>query len=137
MFPEKMTQGMVERHDLLEKNGVLVPKNYSVSNAILYQLFLENDFHDVFETSKGEQRISYIKQLADIARTLDELKFFPLNFVRDLREQDGKVFYVDFGCDLGAPTEVKREKAKETLLNSLDDQREKDIAKLHYAKVLN
>jgi hypothetical protein len=87
-----------ERRQLLAAAGVPVPELYWAGNGLLLERFIDKDLRPI----SHDTDFRIVVQLASIAAALDGLGFVPIAFLRDLREADELVYFIDFGSDLGS-----------------------------------
>jgi hypothetical protein len=106
--PEKQLLDWMRRREKLKRCGIRVPTLFSASDGLICEEFI------AFPLS--EELLSLVsRELGLIAARLDAAGFVTINFVADMRYQDGNLFYVDFGSDLGEPGEEPTKAAKTVL----------------------
>ena len=111
--PEKSLSDWAKRRQLLSANGIPVANWLWTGEATIIEPFYPKTYKEVanFET------------LIKIAFTLDKLGFTTLKFLDDIRcDSRGNPFYIDFGFDLGEPSENNKKVAKEYLLKQCADK---------------
>lgn len=110
--PEKSLLDWARRREILMRNGIAVSHWYHHSAAIIFEDFYPNTSSDV----------DFDKVLS-IGHKLDQLGFTTLKFSDDIRaDKDGNPFFIDFGFDLGEPSETVKVSAKEYLLRQFPDK---------------
>jgi len=114
--PEVQRADWIKRRKILVGAGIRVPHLYYSDEGIILEEFIESELHaPAYETE------SVIKEIARIAVVLDRFGFTTFGFLDDLRIQNDKVYFVDFGSDLGDPAEVPTERARNTLELKLEE----------------
>ena len=110
--PEKSLHDWKRRREILMRNGIAVSHWYHHSNASIIEDFYPN-------TSSS---VDFMKILT-IANKLDKLGFTTLKFSDDIRaDKNGNPFFIDFGFDLGEPSDKINTAAKEYLLLHYPDR---------------
>jgi hypothetical protein len=112
--PERMLDSWLSRRETLRLIGVRVPILYAAFAGTLYEEYIESE---LFERSLCSETLT-----TDVARTaalVDRAGFESLSFLSDLRTQNEKAYYVDFGFDLGDPTGVPNKRARSSLGKAL------------------
>lgn len=110
--PEKSLLDWARRREILMRNGIAVSHWYHHSAATIFEDFYPNTSSDV----------DFDKVLS-IGHKLDQLGFATLKFSDDLRaDKEGNPFFIDFGFDLGEPSETVKMSAKEYLLRQFPDK---------------
>lgn len=95
LFPEKSLLDWKRRREILSDNDIPVSKWYFSSGGTIYEEFYP---------FKAKDRANF-NQLLKVGCKLDALGFETLKFVDDiLVDDEGDLHYVDFGFDLGEPT---------------------------------
>lgn len=94
--PEKSLLDWTRRRDILLTNKIPVSKWYWTGEATIIETYYPKTHFDT----------TYFTDLIGIAYTLDKLGFTTLKFLDDLRcDGNGKPYYIDFGFDLGEPSD--------------------------------
>lgn len=110
--PERSLLDWARRREILMRNGIAVSHWYHHSAATIFEDFYPN-------TSSA---VDFDKVLS-IGHKLDQLGFTTLKFSDDIRaDKDGNPFFIDFGFDLGEPSETVKLSAKEYLLRQFPDK---------------
>jgi hypothetical protein len=105
--PEKSLLDWTRRRKILLDNHIPVSTWLWTGEATIIEPFYPKDFT---ETANFDDLIK-------IGFLLDKLGFTTLKFLDDLRcNKDGKPYYIDFGFDLGEPSENIKASAKEYLI---------------------
>lgn len=105
--PEKSLLDWTRRRKILLENNIPVSTWLWTGDATIIEPFYPNDYT---ETASFEDLIK-------IGFSLDNLGFTTLKFLDDLRcDIDGHPHYIDFGFDLGEPSEYTKTSAKEYLI---------------------
>ncbi|MFH1420399.1 MAG: nucleoside-diphosphate kinase [Candidatus Aenigmatarchaeota archaeon] len=118
--PAKRMVELLDRRTILSQQGVNVPYVYGCDSGTIYEEYIE---HDLIEYLKHNllQREKVIPALRKTARILDANGFRPLDFLRDCRTDGEYVYYIDFGFDLGEPsnesTDIAEKQLKKFLLS--------------------
>lgn len=121
LLPEKSLLDWFRRREILEKNGISVSFWYHYADATIFE-----EFYPYSSNKVPFEEILYI------GYKLDMLGFSTLKFTDDIRaDKNGKPFFVDFGFDLGEPSNIKTTNAKKYLLENYPEKR--DEIKKHYA----
>jgi len=109
--PEKSLLDWTRRREILIRNGIAVSNWYHQSAATIIEDFYPNTSHQVA-----------FSKILKIGHQLDQLGFTSLKFTDDIRaDKHGNPFYIDFGFDLGEPSETPKTIAKEYLLKIFPD----------------
>ena len=112
--PEKSLLDWSRRRNFLMRNGITVSNWYHQSGACIIEDFYPNTFE--FYDFEKILTIGYI---------LDQLGFSTLKFSDDIRgDKSGELFYIDFGFDLGEPSETPKSNAKNLLLRQFPHKKE-------------
>lgn len=82
---------------------IMVPRLFSYHNGVIYEEFIPHTVAGFWEESKAK-RNGAIKDLAQVASALDILGFHPVSIVPNLRVKNDRMYWVDFGADLGSAT---------------------------------
>ena len=112
--PERMLGSWLGRRETLRRVGVRVPILYSAFAGTLYEEYVEAELFEHFFCSDA--------LAVDVARTaalIDWAGFESLAFLDDLRTQEERAYYVDFGFDLGDPTGVPNKRARSNMEKKL------------------
>lgn len=113
MFPEKSLFDWARRRKMLMDNGVPVSNWYSTSGATIYE-----DFYPF----TAKEKVKF-EALLSIGHKLDSLGFTTLKFIDDIRaDKGGNPHLIDFGFDLGEPSENHTFSAKEYLMKVFPDK---------------
>jgi len=109
MFPEKSLLDWTRRRKILNDNGVPVSNWYFASEGTIYE-----DFYPFTAKEKVD-----FESLLTIGQKLDVLGFTTLKFIDDIRaDGNGNPYFIDFGFDLGEPSDNKVSSAKEYLIKT-------------------
>ena len=109
MFPEKSLQDWTRRRKILADNRISVSNWYFASEATIYE-----DFYPFTAKEKVDFEI-----LLSIGYKLDTLGFSTLKFIDDIRaDNNGNPYFIDFGFDLGEPSNDKVSSAKDYLIKT-------------------
>lgn len=112
--PEKSLVDWTRRRAILADNGIPVSNWYFYGNAVIYE-----DFYP-----KPAKEGAAFEKIISIGYKLDQLGFTTLKFLDDIRaDEDGNPYYIDFGFDLGEPSNNTKENAKEYLLGQYPDRK--------------
>lgn len=114
--PERMLDSWLSRRETLRRIGVRVPTLYSAFGGTLYEEYVEAELVEHFSGSEA--------LATDVARTaalIDWAGFESLAFLDDLRTQEERAYYVDFGFDLGDPTGVPNKRARSNIERKLSE----------------
>lgn len=110
--PEKSLLDWTRRREILMRNGIAVSHWYHYSDASIIEDFYPNTSNSV----------DFVKILT-IGHKLDKLGFTTLKFSDDIRaDKNGNPFFIDFGFDLGEPSDKINTSAKEYLLLHYPDR---------------
>jgi hypothetical protein len=105
--PEKSLIDWTNRRTILADNKISVSHWYWTGEATIYEPFYPN---------KADKTKNF-NILIQIAFMLDKLGFTTLKFLDDiLCDKDGNPYYIDFGFDLGEPSQTIKTTAKEYLI---------------------
>ena len=106
LFPERTLRDWERRRHILAQSGIPVSKWYWFGDGIIFEDYYEFTAH---------RKVDFPK-LLEIAFKLDSLGFEAFNFLEDLRaDTHGNPYFVDFGFDLGEPSNVPSLRSKITL----------------------
>jgi hypothetical protein len=103
----------LRRRELLSKIGIPVPRLYSAKDATIFEEFIDFPITAVKLIDEA-----ILDQVGEIGAHLDFNGFSTLSFVSDLRIKNGQVLYVDFGFDLGEPSDLLKDCAREAILKA-------------------
>ena len=107
--PEKSLIDWTNRRTVLADNKVSVSHWFWTGEATIYEPFYPNKV----------DKTKDFDILIQTAFTLDKLGFTTLKFLDDiLCDKDGKPHYIDFGFDLGEPSQTMKTTAKEHLIKT-------------------
>lgn len=107
--PEKSLIDWTNRRAILADNNISVSHWFWTGEATIYEPFYPN---------KSDQTKDFTT-LIQTAFILDKLGFTTLKFLDDiLCDNDGNPFYIDFGFDLGEPSQTVKTSAKEHLIKT-------------------
>jgi hypothetical protein len=120
--PDQQLKNWNSRREFINKIGIKTPILFSSSNGTIYEEFIDDDFEFTNELSDA-----ILKQLVTIAKTLDTSGFTTIAFSRDLRIKNNTLYYVDFGSDLGEPSENVSKSAFNHLQSKLSDSQFKFV----------
>ncbi len=110
--PDKSMNDWARRREILKRNGITVSFWYHHSAALIIE-----DFYP-----RTSAKVSFDKILK-IGHRLDQLGFYTLKFTEDIRADNiGNPYYVDFGFDLGEPSDNTKTTAKEYLLKQYPEK---------------
>lgn len=130
--PEDQLASWIRRRQLLSDAGVAVPRLYGATSATIYEQYID----DRLPPSPPDLQPDLLIQVIRVAAILDALGFVPVDFLRDLRVEDGRAYYVDFGSDLGDPSETPKGRAWATLCQRLS-RTQLPSAEQHYSRHLS
>lgn len=106
LFPERSLRDWSRRRNILAVNDVPVSKWYWFGEATVFE-----DFYEFTAAEKVK-----FETLLVIGFKLDSLGFNTFNFINDMRADSyGNPHYVDFGLDLGEPSDEKTVSARKCL----------------------
>lgn len=123
--PEKSLNDWIRRREILKRNGIAVSHWYHHSAATIIEDFYPNTSSDVdFE------------KILTIGYKLDQLGFATLKFTDDIRaDENNNPFFIDFGFDLGEPSDNVKTSAKMFLLKQ-NPEKETTIIEFYNDKTL-
>jgi hypothetical protein len=106
-FPNKRLDDWARRRKILIDNNIPVSNWYYYNKAIIIEDYYPNNAFTFVSFDK----------LLSIGYKLDILGFSTLKFLEDIRsDAEGNPFFIDFGFDLGEPSETEKTSAKNYLL---------------------
>lgn len=112
LSPSKSLQDWARRRKIFSMNKIPVSNWYYYSDALIIEDYYPNTANVVS-----------FKKILSIGYKIDKLGFTTLNFVNDIRADcTGEPYYIDFGFDLGDPSETPKNSAKEYLLKNYPEQ---------------
>jgi hypothetical protein len=118
--PEKSLKDWYRRREILLENGIPVSNWYFNGEGIIIEDFYPSTFQSVA-----------FDRILKIGLILDHLGFVTLKFTDDIRaDMNGNPYFVDFGFDLGEPSDNISLKAKELLLSQYSEK-ENEINKFY------
>lgn len=129
--PEIQLKSWMKRRKILTGLNIRVPHLYSASDGAIYEEFIESELDPDCFTMQN-----LIRELAQIAATLDDCGFMTLHFLSDLRRRNDQLFYIDFGFDLGDPGETVTDRARITLEQKLPEPYKEECLE-YYKKFIN
>lgn len=111
-------QELMQRREHLMKLGIRVPHQYGKDETTSYEEYIEHDLLRVKEKLHDDGKA----ELAKTAGLLDGAGYKPLSCLSDMRISGcfKKVYYVDFGFDLGSPDAQAFSKSHTPCLNQLN-----------------
>ncbi len=103
LAPEVTLQNWLERRRLLEGYGVHTPKLYASNEGALLEEFVPDSFVEAYV--RLYPKVEKLMQgLAGVVIALTQGRFHILQLLSDLRcSENGDVYMIDFGQDLGTP----------------------------------
>lgn len=108
--PEIMMASWLKRRGILVSLEIPVPRLFGAVEGTLYEEFIDD------ELSPESLLIpEIVAELGRIAAVLDRAGFATLSFMADVRRRETKLYYVDFGFDLGEPSDVPSSNARTQL----------------------
>jgi len=126
IIPEKSLIDWANRRKILANNKVSVSQWFWTGEATIFEPFYPN---------KSDKTKDF-NLLLQIAFTLDRLGFTTLDFLSDIMcDSEGNPFYIDFGFDLGEPSQNIKTSAKDCLIRNYPNQKA-DIEEF-YGIILN
>ncbi len=126
LTPEKSLSDWTKRRKILQEENIPVSNWYYNDGAIIIE-----DYYP----QNAEGNVSF-ETILSIGYKLDKLGFRPLKFIDDLRvDKNNNPYFVDFGFDLGEPSEIPTSTAREYLEKKFPRNVE-DISN-YYRKNLN
>lgn len=128
--PDQQLKNWISRREVIEHLGIKTPVLFSAINGVIYEQYIQDSF---FINSSLSEDI--IAQLSKIAALLDKAGFASRSFSRDLRVENDKLYYIDFGSDLGEPSSHKKDFAWKHLLEKLNAQ-QISVAEPVYLKIM-
>jgi hypothetical protein len=129
--PEAQLASWVKRRTLIAELGIRVPYMYSASRGAIYEEFIESELEPTSFTVP-----KLLEEMAKIAATLDHSGFATIAFLSDLRRRADKLYYIDFGSDLGEPGQVATSCARGLLERKLPEPYKAECL-MHYAAVFS
>ena len=124
--PEKSLIDWKKRRNILIKNNIPVSNWYHASSALIIEDYYTNN-----------SKIISFKRILEIGYKLDRLGFSTLKFLDDIMADDyGNPFYVDFGFDLGEPSNNFSNKAKKFIFERFPN-RKNEIEEYYDENILN
>lgn len=88
-----------------------VPKLFAFHKGVFYEEFIPYSIQNILDNG-FQNRQWLILEIAKISSVLDWLGFQPMNLMPNLRATKHKVYWVDFGADLGGPANISSTKSK-------------------------
>lgn len=125
--PEEQMKNWLRRREILKSEGINVPHLYSAKGGVIYEELLERNF-----VLQNETSVELLRQAARIASTLDRLGFATLSFTSDLMVRKNLLYYVDFGFDLGEPSNSSKTSALEHLQQSTNPEQLEFVLSQYY-----
>lgn len=122
---------LLRRRKLVSEMGIPVPRLYSAREATIFEEFI--DFPVIAAELVDE---AVLEQIGEIGAHLDWNGFSTLSFLSDLRIKNGRVYYVDFGFDLGEPSDVRSNCARATIEKAILNQAALDCCLRSYSTSL-
>lgn len=106
LSPVKSLMDWSRRRGILKRHGIAVSLWYHYADAIIFEEFYPKTANEVT-----------FENILNIGNKLDELGFITLKFTDDIRaDKNGNPFFIDFGFDLGEPSNKISTNAKNYLL---------------------
>ncbi len=113
LLPEKSLLDWSRRRNILAESDIPVSNWYSASDATIYE-----DFYPF----TAKEKVAF-ETVLSIGHKLDSLGFATLKFIDDIRaDKDGNPYFIDFGFDLGEPSDDKTSSAREYLAKAFPDK---------------
>lgn len=123
---DRLTKTWLNRRDILKNYGIRVPKLFATNEGVLFEEFIDNKFE--LENLKSKNIINEVGKYAAI---LDFHGFITLSFLSDLRIKNNKLYFVDFGFDLGEPSHKIVNNAKQEMDKKIQT-RFKSLIQMNY-----
>lgn len=115
--PKKSLIDWTKRRELLMRNGIVVSHWYHTSDAIIFEDYYPNT-----------SQVVAFEKLLSIGKKLDSLGFTTIKFTDDIMaDTNGNPYFVDFGFDLGEPTDICTRSAKNYLLKNFSERQNQII----------
>lgn len=92
----------IARRELLEQNGISVPRLFVAAHAVLIEEFIPWNLQEYLAANHAARRVG-LSMLLDYAATLARLGFAPLDAFSALRTHGDDLVVVNYGQDLGPP----------------------------------
>lgn len=129
--PEQQLANWSSRRTIIQQLGIKTPKLFAELNGVIYEEFIDNNF-----SLDSNLQKTILEQLAFIAGQLDRKGFTTLSFINDIRLKDTTLYYVDFGSDLGEPSQDKKDSAIKLLMSKLTNE-QLSVVRPIYDKILS
>jgi len=117
MNPSGQQKVWTSRRNMLMQMGIGVSQWFSCSSATITEPYYEYG-HDTFF------KLGFLSALAEVAGLLDGLGFRTLDYISDMRSDGHSLYYIDFGFDLGEPSETVTSHALNRLRSFCQDHDE-------------
>ena len=104
--PEKQLDLWYMRRDLIQRSGCPVPTLYVFGKGILIEEYVQDSLVDVLRD--GHNTKLFMK-LHRYASNVISAGFCPTSFIPNLRTDGKRLFWIDFGNDLGEPQKPNRD----------------------------
>ena len=124
--PEVMMSSWLRRRTILTSLQIPVPRLFGAFQGTLYEEFIEDEL-----SPESLLVTEVLEELGRIAAVLDRAGFATLSFMADLRRREKKLYYIDFGFDLGEPGNAPSSNAKSQLESKLTHA-QRDLALQSY-----
>lgn len=126
MCAKETMDDWVARRSVIEEAGVSVPKLYSVQVATLIEEFIPYSFKEAHSLADRSEQENLAEQFKCTFSTLLDLGFNPIS-LHDIRSRGDDAVIIDFGFDLGSPSENAR---------PVDDSEKDKKTETEYRKII-
>lgn len=97
--PVDQLKRRLHRRDALASAGCPVPELYGVGEGVYFEALLERDLVSVVKAGPPDDVLQ--SDLAAILGALSQCGFDPLSIMPNIMEAGSRLFWIDFGTDLG------------------------------------
>jgi hypothetical protein len=125
-FAKETMDDWVARRSIIEEAGISVPKLYSVQKATLIEEYIPYSFKEAHSRADRSEQEHLAEQFKCTFSTLLDLGFNPIS-LHDIRSRGDDAVIIDFGFDLGGPSENIR---------PIDDSEKNKIIETQYRKII-
>jgi hypothetical protein len=103
---DSVLKSWIERRVLLSNHGVITPKLYAWGNGVLLEEEIPLDLVTALKLP-GSSLEQLLISLSAVGGVVAALRFSPIGLFSDLRSHGDDVVVVDFGQDLGPPSNTR------------------------------
>lgn len=118
--PTDQQERWLARRTILSSKGIKVPRLYAEYPGMIVEEFVDHDPHAI-------ETMEIAFQLGQIASVMLAERFHPVGMIGDTRFDEGRVYYIDFGSDLGGTGQSDDDGWLSSVRSKFSDEVRKDF----------